>query len=528
MPDPGSRFQPDDVLGPSEVVDPAAFAWEDAGWTGRPWHEAVIYELHVGTFTQEGTFRAVIDRLDHLVRLGVTAIELMPVGEFGGTRNWGYDGVLPYAPDAAYGRPEDLKALIAAAHARGLMVLLDVIYNHFGPEGNFLPLYAPAFTPRHKTPWGDGIDYDGPSSRPMRDFVVHNVLYWLEEFHFDGLRLDAVHGIIDDSPVHLLDEIATRVAAMADGRQIHLVLENEENDPALLARDAGGLPRRYTAQWNDDVHHVLHTAATGESAGYYADYIGRSDLLGRALAEGFAFQGEEMPYRGAPRGEASGHLPPTAFVAFLQNHDQIGNRAFGDRITKATPPEPVRAAAAAYLLSPQIPMLFMGEEWAASTPFPFFVGFSGDLADAVREGRRSEFARFPEFRDPEQRETIPDPVAETTFRSAVLDWAETIREPHAGWLAWYNRILDARQRHVTPLLADLAGGDSQFEVIAPGGVAVRWRLAGGAMLHLHANLTGETMDGFPEAPGRSIWIEGREGASAGELGRWSVRWSVEN
>nr|WP_181707400.1 malto-oligosyltrehalose trehalohydrolase [Chthonobacter rhizosphaerae] len=525
VPDPASRFQPDDVLGPSEVVDPHAYRWSDGAWQGRPWREAVIYELHVGTFTPEGTFRAAIDRLDHLVDLGVTAIELMPVGDFGGDRNWGYDGVLPYAPDSAYGRPDDLKALVDAAHRRGLMVFLDVIYNHFGPEGNFLPLYAPVFTDRHKTPWGAGINYDDEGSRWIREFVIHNTLYWIEEFHLDGLRLDAVHGIVDDSPRHLLDELAERIRAAVPDRPVHLVLENEENEAERLARRDDD-PVTYTAQWNDDVHHVLHTAATGENAGYYADYRGKTDLLGRALAEGFAYQGEEMPYRGSARGEPSGHLPPTAFVAFLQNHDQIGNRAFGDRITDKTPAEAVRAAACVCLLSPQVPLLFMGEEWAARQPFPFFVGFEGDLADAVREGRRSEFARFPEFQDPEQRERIPDPVAEATFRSAKLDWSDLDREPHKGWHDWYRRVLAVRHAEVVPRLAGLDGHGAAYEIVADGAVAVRWRLGDGSTLHLHCNLSPAEAAGFPEQPGEVIWREGRADGPDGVLGPWSVRWSV--
>ncbi len=328
VPDPASRYQPEDVHGPSEVIDPAAYVWRDAGWTGRPWGEAVVYELHIGAFTPEGTFRAAIGKLDHLVALGVTGIEIMPIGDFPGRRNWGYDGVLPYAPDSSYGRPEDLKALVEAAHARGLMVLLDVVYNHFGPEGAYIHAIAPqTFTDRHKTPWGAAINFDGPESGPVREFVIHNALYWIEEFHLDGLRLDAVHAIHDDSPKQFLEELAERVRAAMPDRHIHLILENEENQAKRLARGEDGEPRWYTAQWNDDVHHALHVAASGETKGYYADYKGDTEKLGRALAEGFAFQGEVMPYRGHPRGELSADLPPTAFVAFIQNHDQVGNRA---------------------------------------------------------------------------------------------------------------------------------------------------------------------------------------------------------
>ena len=419
VPDPASRFQPRDVHGPSEVIDPAGYRWTDADWNGRPWHEAVLYELHVGAFTPEGTFRAALGKLGHLASLGVNTIEIMPIADFPGRRNWGYDGVLPYAPDSSYGRPDDFKALVEAAHARGISVLLDVVYNHFGPDGNYLSAYAPGFfTDRHKTPWGAAINYDGGHSRPVRDFAIHNALYWIEEFHLDGLRLDAVHAIMDDSEPDLLQELALRVRAAATDRPLHLILENEDNVASRLLRSDRARPDRYTAQWNDDVHHVLHVAASNEGSGYYVDYLGDTEKLGRALAEGFAFQGEVMPYRGRERGEPSASLPPDAFVAFIQNHDQIGNRAFGERIGAFAPAETVRAIAAVYLLSPQVPMLFMGEEWASAQPFPFFCDFEGDLADAVRNGRREEFARFPEFRDPAMRERIPDPLAEATFRSA--------------------------------------------------------------------------------------------------------------
>ena len=526
VPDPASRYQPEDVHGPSEVVDPAAYAWRDAGWSGRPWQEAVIYELHVGALTPEGTFRAAIDKLDHLVALGVTAIEIMPIGDFPGSRNWGYDGVLPYAPDSCYGRPEDLKALVEAAHARGLMVLLDVVYNHFGPEGAYIHPIAPqTFTDRHKTPWGAAINFDGPDSGPMREFAIHNALYWIEEFHLDGLRLDAVHAIIDDTPKHLLEELAERVRVAAPNRHIHLILENEENQAKRLVRRENGEPRWYTAQWNDDIHHVLHVAATGETKGYYADYKSDTEKLGRALAEGFAFQGELMPYRGRPRGAGSADLPPTAFVAFIQNHDQIGNRAFGDRVTDFAPAEAVRAIAAVYLLLPQIPMLFMGEEWGSSRSFPFFCDFGPELADAVRQGRREEFARFPEFQDPAMRQRIPDPTAEETFASAKLDWEEIERTPHSGWLDWYSRVIATRRAEIAPRLSTIRAG-GRYEVLGDGAVLVQWPLGAGETLVLAANLTVRPTPGFPAEPGRVLWQEGEAGHD-GTFEPWTIRWSVE-
>ena len=525
VPDPASRRQPEDVHGPSEVVDPAAYRWEDAGWRGRPWAAAVVYELHIGAFTPEGTFRAAAAKLDHLAALGVTAIEIMPIGDFPGRRNWGYDGVLPYAPDSSYGRPEDLKALIDAAHARGLMVLLDVVYNHFGPEGAYIHPIAPqTFTDRHKTPWGAAVNFDGPHSRPVRELVIHNALYWIEEYHFDGLRLDAVHAILDDSPKHLLEELAERVRAAAVGRHVHLVLENEENHAGRLVRRSSGEPRWYTAQWNDDVHHVLHVAASGETTGYYADYHGDTEKLGRALAQGFAFQGEQMPYRGRPRGTPSAELPPTAFVSFIQNHDQVGNRAFGDRITDFAPEAAVRAIAAVYLLLPQIPMLFMGEEWGAAEPFPFFCDFGPELADAVRQGRRDEFARFPEFHDPAMRERIPDPMAEATFAAAKLRWEDIARAPHAGWLDWYRRILAVRHAEIVPLLAAIGAG-GRYQVVGDTAVIVRWTIGEVGTLVLMANLS-EKPAAFPVEPGRVLWREGEINESRG-FGPWAVRWSID-
>ena len=337
VPDPASRHQPEDVHGPSEVVDPEAFDWTDAGWRGRPFEEAVFYELHVGAFAPAGTFDGVATQLDRLARLGVTAIELMPLAEMPGRRGWGYDGVYPFAPEASYGTPAALKRLVCAAHARDLMVFVDVVYNHFGPEGNYLARYAPQFfTPRHRTPWGDAIDFEGPDARVVRDFVVHNALYWLEEFHADGLRLDAVHAIHDASEPDIVVELAETVhRTLRPDRQVHLVLENDRNQAHFLARAPDGRARWYAAQWNDDAHHAFHVLLTGERNGYYADYADEpAARLGRALAEGFVHQGEPSPFRGgAARGEPSAHLPPTAFVTFLQNHDQVGNRALGDRLT---------------------------------------------------------------------------------------------------------------------------------------------------------------------------------------------------
>ena len=495
VPDPASRFQPDGVHGASEVIDPNAYRWQDTGWPGRAWEEFVIYELHLGTFSPSGDFAGAVGRLDYLRQLGITAVELMPIGEFAGCRNWGYDGVQFYAPASCYGRPEDLKALVDACHARGLAVLLDVVYNHFGPEGNYLPAIAPDFfTERHHTPWGAAIDYDGPSSRPVRDFVIQNALYWLEEFRFDGLRLDAVHAIADDSTPDILVELAETVRSRITDREVHLTLENDRNEARRLGwhRDRD-LARGYSAQWNDDLHHALHVLLTGEASGYYADYADCPALhLGRALATGFAFQGEPSLYRGGTfRGEPSYDLPPTAFVSFLQNHDQIGNTPFGTRIEARAPEPLLHAAVAIVLLSPQIPMLFMGEEWASKRPFQFFCDFGPPLAEAVRQGRRLEFAQFAEFSDAAARETIPDPTEEATFAASRLDWSEPSAPAHARWLDRYRHLLDLRWRLIVPRLRGMTPGGS-YELLGPKAVRVEWSLGDGSALRLLAN--------FGEAP----------------------------
>jgi malto-oligosyltrehalose trehalohydrolase len=521
--DPASRYQPDDVDGPSEVIDASAHVWRDGAWRGRPWTSAVIYELHVGAFTPEGTFRAAAEKLEHLARVGVTVIELMPIADFPGRRNWGYDGVFLFAPDSSYGRPEDLKAFVDAAHAYGLMVMLDVVYNHFGPHGNLLPLCSDdVFTHRHHTPWGDALNFDGPGSRPMRELVIHNALYWLEEFHFDGLRLDAVHAIVDDSPEHLLVELARRVRDATRGREIHLIVENEENAARLIGRSAGNAAP-FEAQWNDDVHHVLHVAATGETAGYYSDYHDDASVkLGRALAEGFAYQGEIMPFRGSARGEPSAALPPSAFVAFLQNHDQIGNRAFGERLSLLASPEALRALSAVHLLLPQVPLLFMGEEWGARQPFPFFCDFAGELGEAVRQGRRQEFATFPEFADPRQRQNIPDPQADSTFEAAKLRWKDPDAADHAEQLERYRALLAARRRWIAPLSLAITRGGT-YRVVAPGAISVEWPSRDGALV-LEANLAANAVELGPPRD-HEIWREGDISAT-GRYGPWSVRWAV--
>ncbi|HET9853788.1 MAG TPA: malto-oligosyltrehalose trehalohydrolase [Methylomirabilota bacterium] len=488
VPDPAARFQPGDVHGASLVVDPLAHAWTDTAWIGLPPERLVFYELHVGAFTPAGTYAGVAERLDHLVSLGVTAIELMPLADFPGRRGWGYDGVLLYAPEASYGRPEDLKALVDAAHARDLAVFLDVVYNHFGPEGNYLHRFAPDFfNPRHQTPWGDGINYDGPGSEVVRAFIIHNALYWIEEYHLDGLRLDAVNAIVDESPRHLLVELARAVAdGPARERRVHLVLENGANEARYL-RPVDGRRPLYQAQWNDDVHHALHVLLTAERGGYYGDYQPPLPHLGRCLTEGFAFQGERSAYREGARGEPCADLPPTAFVAFLQNHDQIGNRALGERITAITPPDAVRAATAVLLLSPAPPLLFMGEEWAAPEPFLFFSDLGPDLGPRVSEGRRREFARFPEFADPATRARIPDPQAPSTFERSTLDWSHVGAAVHKDWLAFHQVLLTLRARAIAPLLAEEPVPGSSWKALGDTALEATWTFPTGT-LRLVANL----------------------------------------
>ena len=533
VPDPASRFNPDDVHGASEVVAPAAFDWPDEEWRGRPWEEAAIYELHIGSFTTAGDFNGAIERLDYLVELGVTALEIMPVSDFPGARNWGYDGVLPFAPDAAYGRPEDFKRLIAAAHERGLMVLLDVVYNHFGPEGNYLHAYAPTFfNPAHETPWGAAINFDGEGSRTVRDFFVHNVLYWLEEFHLDGLRLDAIHAICDDSTPDIIEELAAAFKSVPGrARHVHMVLENEHNQARYLGRDDFGRLLHGTAQWNDDIHHCFHVLATGETDGYYTDYASDpARRLGRCLTEGFAYQGEASTFaHGKLRGEASAHLPPAAFINFLQNHDQIGNRAFGERLSHLASPLAMEALTAVLLLAPQPPLLFMGEEFASAQPFLFFCDFGPELARLVTEGRRREFSRFARFADPAVRESIPDPNALATFETCVLDWSATAREPQRTTLELHRKLLALRWQWIAPRLAGMGNGTPQLKLLSPRTLAINWRLGDGSLLMLLANLGDDPVESTPP-DGELLFATSNIDAgalAAGQLPAWSVAWHLQ-
>jgi malto-oligosyltrehalose trehalohydrolase len=516
------------------VVDPHAYEWRTPDWRGRPWDEAIFYELHVGTFTAEGRFDSILRKLDYLASIGITAIELMPLSSFEGQRNWGYDGVLPFAPANCYGAPDDLKALIDAAHERSLMMFIDVVYNHFGPRGNYLWKYAPQFfTERHKTLWGAAIDFSRPQ---VRQYFIDNVFYWLNEYRLDGLRFDAVNAIQDDSSPHFLIELAETVRKkINDGRQIHLVVENDANLTGLLMRDKAGNPVRYDAQWNDDFHHVCHRLLTGESTGYYADYVDKPlQHLGRGLTEGFVYQGEESIYRGGTRrGEPCAWLPSVAFVDFLQNHDQVGNRVLGERLSVLTSPQALEAMVAILLLAPQVPLLFMGEEWGETRPFYFFCDFDGELAKAVREGRRQEFSRFAAFSDPALRDRIPDPNALSTFLESKLDWEKLDRPPHNDRLKLYVKLLALRHAVITPRLAGLTGEKAAFEVLNGDLLRVDWSLADGERLSLVANLTDHPAPGSSSSPsGKRFFSTHPEMADSDlqeSVPAWFVGWHlVEN
>lgn len=504
VPDPASRAQEDDVHGWSLVVDPDAYHWQHPEWPGRPWHETVLYELHAGLL---GGFAGVQQILPRLVELGITAVELMPIADFPGRRNWGYDGVLPYAPDAAYGTPDELKSLIDAAHGLGLMVFLDVVYNHFGPDGNYLHRYAPdLFHADRHTGWGAALDFKVPE---LRRFFTLNAIYWLNEYRFDGLRFDAVHAVGERD---WLEETATAVrGAVGAGRRVHLVLENDRNDVGLLR--AG-----YDAQWNDDGHHALHVLLTGETDRYYADYAGRpAEHLARSLKEGFAYQGEPSPYRkGTPRGEPSADLPPTAFVLFLQNHDQIGNRAYGDRLTALVTPDAVEATLALLLLCPQIPMLFMGEEDASSTPFLFFTDHHRELAESVRKGRRRELGLAATAAAP------PDPNAHDTFLASIPR-----PDPRHGAdrFALVKRLLTIRRKQIVPWLEGMR--PRKAEAIGPSAVTAEWRRADGRTLFIATNFGAEPVN--LAAPDAALLFESRkDGFHNGKLSpRVTLAWLSE-
>lgn len=441
-PDPVSRFQSEGVHGPSEIVEPAAFAWTDHAWRGLSLKDLILYELHVGTFTADGTFTAIIEYLDYLKdELGITAIELMPVAEFPGRRNWGYDGTHLYAPHSAYGGPQGLKMLVNACHEKGLAVVLDVVYNHLGPEGNYLGEYGPYFTDRYQTPWGQAVNFDGEESREVRRYFIDNALYWVTEYHIDALRLDAIHGIFDAGPKHVLQELGEAVHQQAEalGRSILVIAESDLNDNRVIADiENGGWG--LDAQWSDDFHHSLHTLLTGERDGYYQDF-GRLTDLAVAISDGFVYQGQMSVHRQRPHGSPSRHLPGERFVICGQNHDQIGNRAQGDRLSALAPFPALKLAAGLILCAPNIPLLFMGEEYGEPAPFLYFTSHTDPgLAQAVREGRRQEFAKFSWGQE------VPDPQDPRTFQRSLLQPQLREQEPHRGLLRFYRDLIALRKR----------------------------------------------------------------------------------
>ncbi len=441
IPDPVSHFLPEGVHGPSEIVDPAAFHWTDDAWRGLALREYILYELHVGTFTPDGTFDSAIEKLEYLKQLGITGVEVMPVSAFPGERNWGYDGVSPYAVQAGYGRPAAFKRFIDAAHRTGLAVILDVVYNHLGPEGNYLRNFGPYFTAHHKTPWGDAVNYDAAGCEHVRRYVVENALYWIREYHLDGLRLDAVQTIKDDSPKHILAEIQERVQALARelGRSVNVIAETDENDSRYrrAAKDGGyGL----NAVWSDDFHHAVHAYFTGERQGYYQGF-GEPEQIARALREGYVYQGQHYPFWNAPRGTSAKDVPLPANVISLQNHDQVGNRARGERLSTLIPRGARKLAAALLLLAPHTPLLFMGEEYDETAPFQFFADFQDpELRKAVSQGRRSEFKDF-DFSE------VPDPEDPETFLRSKLTW--DAGPQHRDMLEWHRQLLQLRKQYVT-------------------------------------------------------------------------------
>lgn len=513
VPDPASRSQAGDVHDPSVVVDPHAYTWQFPNWAGRPWHETVLYEIHPGA---SGGFAGIQQRLPELASLGITAIELMPVADFPGAHNWGYDGVLPFAVDASYGTPEQLKALVDTAHGLGMMVFLDVVYNHFGPDGNYLHTYAPAFFREDvKTLWGPAIDFRRPE---VSDFFIQNALYWLQEYRFDGLRFDAAHAIGEQA---WLSKMAREIRKeIGHARHVHLVLEHDGNAAHLLgfgadaasyaAIDEHAADHLYDAQWNDDGHHVLHVLLTGEDSGYYAAYADQpAERLARCLKEGFVYQGETPPgHDNKPRGEPSGELPPTSFVLFLQNHDQIGNRALGERLAVLAHPLALRAAQALVLLSPQIPMLFMGEEFGAIQPFYYFTSHTdAQLAEAVREGRKKEFSRFPAFSDPHTLGKLPDPNAFSTFIASIPEPGPA--PASSVYLQQIAMLLQIRALHIAP---HLRGAHAiEAKAIGPKAVNARWMLGNRSVLNITINLAEqpltESLDQLSQPAGADVLFD---------------------
>jgi maltooligosyltrehalose trehalohydrolase len=501
-PDPCSRYQPQGVHGPSAVVDPSKFEWSDHGWQGVRLERAVIYELHVGTFTPAGTFAGVAEQLPYLAGLGITAIELMPVADFPGSRNWGYDGASLFAPCHRYGTPDELRRLVDTAHRAGLAVLLDVVYNHFGPDGAYCTVFSPFYqSSRHQSPWGAAINLDGDHSGPVGAFFIENALHWVHEYHVDGLRLDATHWLMDDSTPHFVSELATRVRESVNDRTVLLVAEDERNVAAIVRRPQEG-GWGLDAVWADDFHHHIRRRSAGDRDGYYQDYSGSIADLAATLRQGWFYRGQHSEYAGAPRGTSPAGVPLERMIFCLQNHDQIGNRPFGRRLHHQIDPALFRALSALLLFAPETPLLFMGQEWATSSPFLFFTDHHQELGRLVTEGRRREFSRFQAFADEETRARIPDPQAMSTFEASRLDWDERVRAPHAGMLELYRALLRLRRTEKA-----LEAG-TRFDVVEidDDGVALARAPTGGGALLLVAWLRGSGAYAYdrqgPRIPGQ--------------------------
>jgi maltooligosyltrehalose trehalohydrolase len=502
-PDPASRSQPEGVHGPSALVDPRGFGWSDRTWPGLRWADAVIYELHVGAFTPEGTFEAAARRLPGLADLGVTAVELMPVADFPGARNWGYDGVCLFAPARCYGAPDDLRRLVDAAHAVGIAVLLDVVYNHFGPDGAYLTRFSPYYaSTRHRSPWGPAVNLDGEHAGPVRAFFIENAEHWIHEYHLDGLRLDATHALADDSPTHVMAELSTAVRASGIDRGVVLVAEDDRNLAAIVRPVAEG-GWGFDAVWADDFHHQVRRLTAGDADGYFQDYAGTTADLATTLRRGWFYCGQASPYQGRPRGSDPSGIPVERMVICVQNHDQVGNRAFGERLNRQIEPAVYRALAALLLVAPETPLLFMGQEWAATTPFLYFTDHHAGLGDLVRDGRRAEFARFAAFADPAAREQIPDPQAPGTFLASQLRWEERDRPVHAGVLALHRALLHLRRSE--PALR--RPGAFDVDAVGADTIALERRSDAGGTLLVVARLRGAGAVGPPpwRAAGAARW-----------------------
>jgi maltooligosyltrehalose trehalohydrolase len=500
FPDPASRFQPEGVHRPSAIVDPARFPWLDAEWRGVALEDAVLYELHVGTFTETGSFAAAIERLPDLADLGVSVIELMPVADFPGARNWGYDGVCLFAPSRSYGSPDDLRRFVGEAHRLGLAVVLDVVYNHFGPDGAYASAFSPHyFSDRHRSPWGAAVNLDGAGADQVREFFIENALHWLHEYHMDGLRLDATHGLIDESPRHFVQELAERVRASLPSRHVLLFAEDDRNSATIIRppREGGwGMD----AVWADDFHHQVRRLSAGDSDGYYEDFTGTMVDLATTIREGWFFRGQWSAHQGKSRGTVTDGIPACRMVVCIQNHDQIGNRAFGQRLHHQIDPSLYRALSALFLFVPETPLLFMGQEWAASTPFLFFTDHRDELGVRVTAGRREEFSRFRAFADPELQAQIPDPQAPSTFEASRLKWEERQNTDHAGVLELYRTLLGLRRSE--PGL----GGGERCEAVgtSPSSLVVS-RSNGSAAWLLAICVAHELVDLSPWLARRGAW-----------------------